>query len=79
MPLFIYLFIFLISFLFVLTIDVMVHRQLHAAIDSEISYGNELTDKEAMNELCGGKRLFLCVYMQPVELRSIKKIGLTNT
>ncbi|KAG0328695.1 exosome catalytic subunit dis3 [Podila horticola] len=33
--------------------DVMVHRQLHAAIDSDISYGNELTDKEAMNELCG--------------------------
>jgi len=30
----------------------MVHRQLHAAIDSDISYGNELTDKEAMNELC---------------------------
>ncbi|KAG0204304.1 exosome catalytic subunit dis3 [Mortierella sp. GBA30] len=33
--------------------DVMVHRQLHAAIDSNISYGNELTDKETMNELCG--------------------------
>jgi exosome complex exonuclease DIS3/RRP44 len=30
----------------------MVHRQLHAAIDSDISYGNELTDKESMNELC---------------------------
>ncbi|KAI7815809.1 hypothetical protein BC939DRAFT_404742 [Gamsiella multidivaricata] len=33
--------------------DVMVHRQLHAAIDPSISYGGELTDKEAMNELCG--------------------------
>ncbi|KAK3819830.1 MAG: hypothetical protein J3Q66DRAFT_311579 [Benniella sp.] len=33
--------------------DVMVHRQLHAAIDPSISYGNEITDKEAMNELCG--------------------------
>ncbi|KAI1313414.1 exosome catalytic subunit dis3 [Mortierella claussenii] len=33
--------------------DVMVHRQLHAAIDSDVSYGNELTDKESMNELCG--------------------------
>lgn len=32
----------------------MVHRQLHAAIDSDLSYGNEITDKEAMNELCGG-------------------------
>ncbi|KAG0042097.1 exosome catalytic subunit dis3 [Gryganskiella cystojenkinii] len=32
--------------------DVMVHRQLHAAIDADISYGNELTDKESMNELC---------------------------
>lgn len=30
----------------------MVHRQLHAAIDADISYGNELTDKESMNELC---------------------------
>ncbi|KAF9134069.1 exosome catalytic subunit dis3 [Linnemannia schmuckeri] len=33
--------------------DVMVHRQLHAAIDSSVSYGDELTDKEKMNELCG--------------------------
>ncbi|KAF8940521.1 hypothetical protein EDD21DRAFT_380965 [Dissophora ornata] len=33
--------------------DVMVHRQLHAAIDHTISYGPELTDKESMNELCG--------------------------
>ncbi|KAG0315372.1 exosome catalytic subunit dis3 [Dissophora globulifera] len=33
--------------------DVMVHRQLHAAIDSDVSYGHELTDKENMNELCG--------------------------
>jgi hypothetical protein len=32
----------------------MVHRQLHAAIDPSLSYGNEITDKEAMNELCGG-------------------------
>ncbi|KAG0246451.1 mitotic control protein dis3 [Mortierella sp. GBAus27b] len=32
--------------------DVMVHRQLHAAIDSELSYGSEITDKEAMNEIC---------------------------
>ncbi|KAG0330708.1 exosome catalytic subunit dis3 [Podila humilis] len=31
--------------------DVMVHRQLHAAIDSDVTYGNELTDKEGMNEL----------------------------
>ncbi|KAF9293635.1 exosome catalytic subunit dis3 [Linnemannia elongata] len=33
--------------------DVMVHRQLHAAIDSSLSYGDELTDKEKMNDLCG--------------------------
>ncbi|KAF9088934.1 exosome catalytic subunit dis3 [Mortierella sp. GBA35] len=33
--------------------DVMVHRQLHAAIDSNVSYGDELTDKETMNDLCG--------------------------
>ncbi|KAF9945854.1 exosome catalytic subunit dis3 [Modicella reniformis] len=33
--------------------DVMVHRQLQATIDSDVSYGKELTDKEAMNELCG--------------------------
>ncbi|KAF9581039.1 exosome catalytic subunit dis3 [Lunasporangiospora selenospora] len=32
--------------------DVMVHRQLYAAIDSSVSYGSELTDKEDMNELC---------------------------
>ncbi|KAF9431723.1 exosome catalytic subunit dis3 [Entomortierella beljakovae] len=33
--------------------DVMVHRQLHAAIDSSVSYGSELTDKDTMDELCG--------------------------
>ncbi|KAG9322667.1 hypothetical protein KVV02_007934 [Mortierella alpina] len=33
--------------------DVMVHRQLHAAIDADLAYGTELTDKESMNELCG--------------------------
>lgn len=35
----------------------MVHRQLHAAIDSSLSYGDELTDKEKMNDLCGSKYL----------------------
>ncbi|KAG0260863.1 exosome catalytic subunit dis3 [Mortierella polycephala] len=34
--------------------DIMVHRQLHAAIDSDVKYGTELTDKETMNELCDG-------------------------
>lgn len=38
-------------------LDVMVHRQLHAAIDSSLSYGDELTDKEKMNDLCGSKSL----------------------
>ncbi|KAF9200140.1 exosome catalytic subunit dis3 [Haplosporangium sp. Z 27] len=33
--------------------DVMVHRQLHAAIDPSISYGSELTDKDDMDNLCG--------------------------
>ncbi|KAG0266938.1 exosome catalytic subunit dis3 [Actinomortierella ambigua] len=32
--------------------DVMVHRQLHAAINSDIMYGDELTDKETMGKLC---------------------------
>ncbi|KAF9995574.1 exosome catalytic subunit dis3 [Entomortierella chlamydospora] len=33
--------------------DVMVHRQLHAAIDPNVTYGGELTDKDNMDELCG--------------------------
>ncbi|KAG0226605.1 exosome catalytic subunit dis3 [Actinomortierella wolfii] len=32
--------------------DVMVHRQLHAAIDPDVVYGDELTDKETMGKLC---------------------------
>ncbi|KAF9971912.1 exosome catalytic subunit dis3 [Actinomortierella ambigua] len=32
--------------------DVMVHRQLHAAINSDVMYGDELTDKETMGKLC---------------------------
>lgn len=46
-----------VSFLFYKILDVMVHRQLHAAIDSSLSYGDELTDKEKMNDLCGSKSL----------------------
>lgn len=58
-----YSIILIIFIIFLSLIDVMVHRQLHAAIDSDISYGNELTDKEAMNELCGGKLFILFIFL----------------
>jgi exosome complex exonuclease DIS3/RRP44 len=35
--------------------DVIVHRLLEACIDADLTYGQELTDKMKMKELCDSK------------------------
>ena len=38
-----------------LSADVIVHRLLEACIDADLTYGQELTDKMKMKELCDSK------------------------
>jgi hypothetical protein len=46
--------IMLLTFV-LLSLDVIVHRLLHACIDENVVYGDELIDKTKMKELCDSK------------------------